>query len=250
MRDSLESLTIEIDRLVDGELGAEETAALVRRLDNEPDGWRRCSLAFLEAQVLGKELQDLLPDDPGEDHGAPIVESPQSPAKGTRLIPPRSVRFRPTVTLSLVMVLCAFGLGWCLSSSLEQSHQPGDSTMRDPTEIAAGAGNNPDSVTEAGPDNSLTDSDERPGSSAEPVVGQLTGSDDKLQVAIETSVTRVINRQDAVDLIPTWLATRIRNDGYQLSENRQVLSVRFASGQQLAIPVRSLSVQYVGEAIY
>jgi hypothetical protein len=44
------------DRLVDGELSADEYKALVAGLDDEPGGWRRCALAFLEAQALGGEL--------------------------------------------------------------------------------------------------------------------------------------------------------------------------------------------------
>ncbi len=38
------------DRLVDGELPDGERRELLLRLETEPDGWRRCALAFLEAQ--------------------------------------------------------------------------------------------------------------------------------------------------------------------------------------------------------
>lgn len=44
------------DRLVDGELSAEEYRALLASLEDEPGGWRRCALAFLESQALGREL--------------------------------------------------------------------------------------------------------------------------------------------------------------------------------------------------
>jgi hypothetical protein len=44
------------DRLVDGALAADEYQALLAALDDEPGGWRRCALAFLEAQALGQEL--------------------------------------------------------------------------------------------------------------------------------------------------------------------------------------------------
>jgi hypothetical protein len=44
------------DRLVDGELTPDEYRALVASLDDEPGGWRRCALAFLEAQALAAEL--------------------------------------------------------------------------------------------------------------------------------------------------------------------------------------------------
>lgn len=39
-----------LDRLVDGELDGARRAELLRELDGEPDGWKRCALAFLEAQ--------------------------------------------------------------------------------------------------------------------------------------------------------------------------------------------------------
>jgi hypothetical protein len=44
------------DRLVDGELTPEEYQTLLESLDDEPAGWRRCALAFLEAQALSQEL--------------------------------------------------------------------------------------------------------------------------------------------------------------------------------------------------
>src|SRR5689334_12402860 len=45
-----------IDRLVDGDLDSEARRALLLRLDAEPDGWRRCALAFLEAQCWRESL--------------------------------------------------------------------------------------------------------------------------------------------------------------------------------------------------
>jgi hypothetical protein len=44
------------DRLVDGELSAEEYRATLSALDEEPGGWRRCALAFLEAQAWRSEM--------------------------------------------------------------------------------------------------------------------------------------------------------------------------------------------------
>lgn len=44
------------DRLVDGELTATERRQVLESLDNRPEGWRRCALAFLEAQSWREEL--------------------------------------------------------------------------------------------------------------------------------------------------------------------------------------------------
>ena len=48
------------DRLVDGELSPAERRRLLVSLDDRPGGWRRCALAFLEAQCWGEGLGQLL----------------------------------------------------------------------------------------------------------------------------------------------------------------------------------------------
>jgi hypothetical protein len=48
-----------IERLVDGELTAEEYRELVAALDDEPGSWRRCALAFLEAQALAVDMRGM-----------------------------------------------------------------------------------------------------------------------------------------------------------------------------------------------
>lgn len=41
----------ELDLLVDGALSEDRREAFLRRLEEEPDGWRQCARRFLEAQV-------------------------------------------------------------------------------------------------------------------------------------------------------------------------------------------------------
>jgi hypothetical protein len=49
-----------LDRLVDGELEEVDRRDLLQRLEAEPDGWRRCALAFLEAQSWREALAPLV----------------------------------------------------------------------------------------------------------------------------------------------------------------------------------------------
>ncbi len=49
-----------LDRLVDGELSDADYRITLHRLDEAPDGWRRCAMSFLEQQALRQELQQLL----------------------------------------------------------------------------------------------------------------------------------------------------------------------------------------------
>jgi hypothetical protein len=50
----------QLDRLVDGELDDDARRVLLAALDTQPDGWRRCALAFLAAQTWGQTSQDLV----------------------------------------------------------------------------------------------------------------------------------------------------------------------------------------------
>ena len=72
------------DRLVDGELSPREYKTLVASLDDEPGGWRRCALAFLEAQALGSELGAIRRSGELHEQAAAPVEvvarQPASPA--------------------------------------------------------------------------------------------------------------------------------------------------------------------------
>ncbi len=47
-----------LDRLVDGELSEEQRRELIARISDEPEGWKRCALAFLETQAIRANLED------------------------------------------------------------------------------------------------------------------------------------------------------------------------------------------------
>jgi hypothetical protein len=73
------------DRLVDGELSAEEYRALVAALDDEPGGWRKCATAFLESQALSADLthvrRGLDLTDPAAVQDSPPPTSRRQPRK-------------------------------------------------------------------------------------------------------------------------------------------------------------------------
>src|SRR4051794_18532172 len=98
------------DRLVDGELTQPERRSFLESLDQRPDGWRRCALAFLEAQSLGEELRLLAR---AQDRVIlPKVTHPVAPASKERSVhePGRATGVQwLAIAAGLVM---AFGLGW------------------------------------------------------------------------------------------------------------------------------------------
>ncbi|HEX5102535.1 MAG TPA: hypothetical protein VFV87_01910 [Pirellulaceae bacterium] len=69
---------VRFDRLVDGELSPDESRALLASLDDEPGGWRRCALAFLESHALTGELRGVRRSlHWSDDGGSSPQETPQ-----------------------------------------------------------------------------------------------------------------------------------------------------------------------------
>ncbi|MCC6492988.1 MAG: hypothetical protein IT424_08200 [Pirellulales bacterium] len=99
-----------LDRLVDGELSDEERRELLLTLDLQGDSWRRCALAFIEAQVWRQGLRQSV--------GATAEARPQG-ALAPRTVPPVAAvdgedrrRWRAAGWLAIAASLvAAFGLG-------------------------------------------------------------------------------------------------------------------------------------------
>src|SRR5262245_8716546 len=94
----------QLDRLVDGEMPDVDRRALLLRLEAEPGGWRRCALAFLEAQNWREALVPL---------AGPAVERPLvlPDGKGRRPRPRQRIAALAGLAAS---VAAAFLLGWIL----------------------------------------------------------------------------------------------------------------------------------------
>ena len=93
-----------LDRLVDGELTEEDRKALLGALDDEPGAWRRCALAFLEAQLWRGDLRSLCEESKKEaDRTAAKVNLTPQPRKSSRF-------FELCLAVAACLVM-AFGIG-------------------------------------------------------------------------------------------------------------------------------------------
>jgi hypothetical protein len=87
-----------IDRLVDGELDESERREAILALGSSPDGWRRCALAFLEAQEWTRAAQSwTVPD---------VVEPP------SRLVSAKRPPNRRRSSIAAVWITLAFIAGF------------------------------------------------------------------------------------------------------------------------------------------
>ena len=104
-----------LDRLVDGEIANEERRELLRRLESEPDGWRRCALAFLEAQAWWDSLADVAASPEGKSPATQQYITPngdvgQSLRSGNSHV----VRLVASLIALSACLTVAFATGWIL----------------------------------------------------------------------------------------------------------------------------------------
>lgn len=121
-----------LDLLVDGELSDDERRELLAWCERETDGWRRCALAFLEAQSWSKVLGDLT------DTSRPVGCAPTA-AVVTRRDSFWNVRQWGTMLAMAASVVLAFTLGLWIRDS-EQGRQI--APLAQPSTSVVGRGGN------------------------------------------------------------------------------------------------------------
>jgi hypothetical protein len=94
-----------LDRLVDGELSGGERRQLLESFDKRPEGWRRCALAFLEAQSWREEMGQVARDRSSQTQES---KSPVSFISPSRKSPWAAGAIWLAMAASLLL---AFGLG-------------------------------------------------------------------------------------------------------------------------------------------
>jgi hypothetical protein len=111
-----------IDRLVDGSLPEAERRALLLQLEAEPDGWRRCALAFLEAHMWREAFVPLTAE-------APAPVSISKTAKPWR-------RALSTAGLA-ACIAAAFLLGWAVKPAVTHSPVPEMAQVGQPAPVTS-----------------------------------------------------------------------------------------------------------------
>ncbi|HVW36719.1 MAG TPA: hypothetical protein VHB99_05420, partial [Pirellulales bacterium] len=135
-----------LDLLVDGELSESQRRELLLWCERDPEGWRRCALAFLEAQSWSQELAGLDPDslfaigrsasaspmNLSHDESEPNLRPAPESASGRQLAGRGTPRWRvvgwPLAMAASFLVSFALGLwargGWLNSSSDDSQPAP------------------------------------------------------------------------------------------------------------------------------
>lgn len=222
----------QFDRLVDGELSEAERRDLLSRLDEVPAGWRRCALAFLEAQAWKEAL--------------PVV--PQEVASDSQ--PVRTVRrsqFPGGLWGTLVAMAASFALAFGLAPLIRDVWMPAGPgplqfvdnakgpAQSDPAEPPAprGAGDSWQLVTVP-----VGNGPRGPAGSIQLPAVERERLDEQWLQSFPSAA------------LPEELSEALRRSGHQVRRHRQLLPLPMDGGRQLVVPVDELELRYVGNSAY
>ena len=202
----------QFDRLVDGELSEEDRRGLLSQLEREPGGWRRCALAFLEAQAWKREFAALL---------SPPVEAAAKPRPAGS---PWWNRHAGTVLAMAGSFLIALMLGLHLSGhDITTAVTPLTPHGRQPAEAASAS--NPwqmVTLTARGGGNAL----QLPAIKAD---------------RLDEAWLRNIPAPVSPDLLQA-----LQESGHRVQQRRGLLPVEMNDGRRLVVPVNQVDINYVG----
>jgi hypothetical protein len=223
-----------VDRLVDGELDAGERRSLLAALDETPDGWHRCAIAFLEAQAWSSDLRGAL------------VSSPETgrPAGGAAIGQTSVRRHLRQATGIAAAVVLAFAAGWLLRPGREPgSDHPATSGLP----VAEVREDNPNAAQNAGTGHEPSDPD---AAAAVRLAGVFKFElDDRGQTrTVEVPVlegpgvdTRWILMQPPA--IRASAIHALERRGHRVEAHRELLTVNLKDGRKLILPVDEVDVR-------
>jgi len=256
--DPMQMLEDLIDRIVDGGMSPDELRKSIERLDATPEGWRRCALAFLEAQSWTDAFRSM-DGTPGEDEPGISGDLPArsfTTVSLTPIVPVAAPRRRLiAAALAAGIAFIAFSLGW-----LSHGVRMGSDVERFAPDTLAGESKTPESHPDEASQRNSPSEPLQPGS----IAGLPT---DRLPTVREVARLRIDTGDLTSTEIPIYAGPGINHrwlmeqpppvsehdraiwqrQGYELEQQRRLLSVPLANGRRATVPVDHVQVRYVGQ---
>jgi hypothetical protein len=249
----------ELDRLVDGELSDTERLTLLQAIDAEPngEGWKRCALAFLEAQCWRAAFQPLAQPEPkAQDKN---LSQAQSTTKAQTF---PAGPHRPSILLAAASVLLAFAGGWLLGEQGAFSRAPSPPVLvaqapvpepePTPTPIEPDE-ESPTFLTEdIDIDIEIENDQDLTTSPPWRTVGYVQlpaengqAQDFRVPVLAGPGLNEDwLRRQPPA--VPEAIRAHWENQGYRVEQRRRLVSVEMEDGRYLSIPVDEVDLHFVG----
>jgi hypothetical protein len=221
-----------LDRLVDGELTADERRELLQSFDQRPEGWRRCALAFLEAQSWREEL------------GQVARGSAAATRETKSLVPSVGVSRKSMWTTGAMWLamaaglLVAFGLG-------TMRREPGQM-------VANNSGVSADQVASTpATSNAPAQSKSKQGDAVTLFVRDEGGRMNPVRVPLVDAST--LDKELGVQFktgVPDDVRSQLKSDGYAVQTKRQYAPLWLENGRPMILPVEDTKIVPVSNRVY
>jgi hypothetical protein len=224
------------DRLVDGELSPDEYRELIAALDDEPSGWKRCALAFLENQALGGELITI-----GRSHDWPVEPTAAHPSH-SQPVGFSSVPWHALAPLAIAAgLLLAFGLGLAAPKFFSPAAKEG---VPAGNQFAGGTVVTKEQSPAAGTRHEVF----RPIGNLRLVMDGADGSATEAGQVPVYEVGSDWQRALAADqpALAPELIDLLRQRGYEVKHEQQFLPAPLEDGRQIIVPVEGYQITPVG----
>jgi len=243
------------ERMVDGGMTPRELKAAVELFDRDHDGWKRCAIAFLEAQVLGESLRA---------HGEPARQEPAGRLRSLGPRPPAAawgpVNRWLRGAAAAATVAAAFAVGW-MAHGTRVDVPSREALARDEGRTRSHADNGI-GVAEVTLPTDQGQVDDRP--------ADLAGRDVRAQEGAPRAIRAVarlrFGPENARAEVPVlagpgiterWLAEQppplsehgqvaLERQGYQVAQRRRFVMAILADGRRVAVPIDQVQIQYTG----
>ncbi len=213
-----------IDRLAAGELGELPRRELFAWLDGEPQRWRHCAVALLEAREWELALNEWKPALPAA--ACRVATLPAASARSGRL---RSTPFTHFIRWAALCIACGVG---AVVQSLRSPAAPTDAPIA--AEPASPQALHSDVAT---PAVAVASADE-----TVPTPGQTT-----IGPSFSAADSPPAGREDG---IPSYVRSVLERRGYRVGGRRDVVMVSLPDGGKVPLPVDQWQLRYVGQPSY
>jgi hypothetical protein len=239
-----------IDRIVDGELTPAELRAAIDRLDHEPDAWKRCALAFLEAQCWRESLQAI-----GQPSRLPVDARTSSVSLATAPSTRRPAIWLRRATLAAT-VAASFVLGWAAQTWRPLIDPDRDSPAMARNLTVQPAQESATSSLDEPPLPARTVSDSPGEDRSPPNPTEIVREVATLLIRSETAQTEVpILAGPGID--SEWIKNQpppiseheqvvFQRHGYQVDQRRRLISGTLSDGRRVTVPIDHVQIHYTG----
>jgi hypothetical protein len=227
MNDKFQNDDVLFDRLVDGELSATERRALLESLDERPQGWRKCALAFLEAQSWRGGLRQIAAD------AKPLA------ADGEKTFAPNPRAERRTIWTAAQWLAVAAALLVAFKFGAMQ---------RGPEGLIADDSAKPGAASIA--DNTAPRT-AKPGDALNLWVRDDAGQMRRVRVPLVDAST--LDRELGLEFqtgVPDDVRDRLQNQGFAVKSKRQYAPMWLDNGRPMIVPVEDTKIVPVSNKVY